>query len=126
RDTTLLTRGLEPFGHLGREGAPYVDELRTGAHDVLARCQEPAQLVDVEAARHVQDAVGVEGDERVDVVRGADAGVPPGPRELAGVHPDLVGAVHTHAHDLEVRVLERRAQRPSTDVPRGPLHDAVL
>jgi PAS domain S-box-containing protein len=26
---------------------------------------------------------------------------------------------------LEVRVRERRAQRPSTDVPRGPLHDAV-
>ena len=125
RDATLLARGLEPVGHLGREGAPHVDELRAGAHDVLARRQEPTQLVDVEAARHVQDAVGLERDERVDVVGGRDTGVRTGPRELAGVDADLVGAEHAHAHDLEVRVRERRAQRPSTDVPRGPLHDAV-
>ena len=125
RDATLLARRLEPLGHLGREGAPARGQLRTGAHDVLARRQEPAQLVEVEAARHVQDAVGLERDERVDVVGGRDTGVRTGPRELAGVDADLVGAVHAHAHDLEVRVRERRAQRPSTDVPRRPLHDAV-
>ena len=74
RHAAVAARGLQPVDGLGRERTPGVEELGAGAHDVLARREQPAELVEVEAARHVQHAVGVEGDQRVDVVGGVHTG----------------------------------------------------
>jgi hypothetical protein len=106
RRSTLSTSFVEAVHDVGGQRAPRVQELRARAHHVLARRQEEAQLVEVEPARHVEDAVGVEGDERVDVVGGRDSGDRTGPRQLAGVDANLVGTEHAHPHDLEVGVPE--------------------
>ena len=46
---------------------------RRGGHDVDARRQDAHQLVDVEPHRVVDDAVGLQRQQRVDVVGGGDA-----------------------------------------------------
>ena len=49
-------------------------ELATGRHDVRAGLEQPADDVDVGPVAHVEDAVGAQRQDLVDVSRGDDAG----------------------------------------------------
>jgi hypothetical protein len=113
---------------VGSEVRVVLDRAR---HHVLARREEPAEVVEralviVErrAERRVTHAVGVEGEDRVDVVGRDDTGVG-AVDEPARVRPDLVGVVDAHADEVEVRPLEDRPERLATHVACAPLHDPV-
>ena len=114
----LLERPAQLGGDVRRE-----DERHDGARDdVLPGAQDPRHVVDglggpQVGGRGVADAVGVEREQRVDVVRRGDterrdAG------ELARVTPRLLGAVHPEPDELELRVLDDEAQR--VDARRCP------
>ena len=100
--------------------APAVDE-RGGADHVDAGFEDADELVDVLPHRVVDDAVGPEREQRVDVVGRGDAhGVDPA--QLADVAPDLLRRPGVAADQLEVGVSDDGAHRAPTDVARRPLH----
>ena len=73
--------------------------------------------------RGVADALGVGGEQRVDVVgRGHPDGIEVG--ELAGVAPDLVRRVDPETGELELGVADDAAQRVVAHVAGAPLDDA--
>ncbi len=108
-------------------GAPVAERVagdeRRGAHDVDARLEDPHHLVDVGPLRVVDDAVGPQREQRVDVVGGED---PErfDPAQLADVAPDLVGPPGVATDELQAGVGRDGDDRPSADVARRPLDDA--
>ena len=96
---------------------------RRGRHDVDARFEDAHHLVDIGPLGVVHDAVGLERQQRVDVVGGEDA-ERLDPAELTDVAPDLVGAPGVTADELEVGVGYRGDDGTAADVAGGPLHDA--
>ena len=105
---------------VGAEAAP-VDERR-GGDDVDPGLEDADQLVDRRPHRVVHDAVGLQPEQQVDVVRGGDA---------EGVDADQLPDVDAHlgvgpgvaTDQLEVRVGDDRLDRFLADVARRPLHD---
>ena len=98
-----------------------VDEGRRG-DDVDAGLEDADHLVHVEPHRVVDDAVGLEGEQRVDVVRGRE----PDRRQSAQLTDVLAGLVlrpGVATDQLEVRALQHRLDRLPADVARRPLHD---
>ena len=72
----------------------------------------------------VADTVGVERQQRADVVRGRDTeGLDA--HQLARVAPRLLRAVHPQAHELELGVVRDEPRRVPADVARAPLDDLV-
>ena len=61
--------------------------------------------------RGVDDAVGAQGDQRVDIVGGHDTGRFGDTAQLGGVAADLVGPVRVQADEFEVGALDDGAQR---------------
>ena len=74
---------------------------RRGGDDVDARLEDADQLVDVEPHRVVDDAVGLQREQRVDVVRRRDPDRLDA-AELADVVPDLVRRPGVATDQLEV------------------------
>jgi hypothetical protein len=124
RRPTFGARRLNAGARLGIDALRPV-ELAARGHHVGARCQQPAHVVDIQRAGHVEDAVGALGDDGVDVV-GRDHAYRTRPTQLACVLAGLVGRVHPDADQFQTRVVDHRTQRPGTDVARGPLDDSVL
>ena len=93
-----------------------------GGDDVGARREEDARLVHIQRPWHVQHAVRVQLDDRVDVVRRLHAGGR-SVGEVAGIAPDLVVAVHPQADQVHLRVVDDPLERPGTDVAGRPLDD---
>ena len=89
------------------------------AHELVDRLAH-ARL----ALRHVGDAVGVEREQRVDVVGGDDAGGLVMTAEVGCVLADLVVGVGVHADELEVGPPDDGAQRRHAGVAGAPLDDA--
>ena len=85
-----------------RQVAPRGDDVGTGAEQL-------DDVVDLRGGRHVEDAVGTEGDDRCLVGGGRD---PDGPEaaELACVDALLGGVVDEHAHQLERWMPDHLAQ----------------
>ena len=100
--------------------APPVDERR-GADDVDAGLEDADELVDVRPHRVVDDAVGPQREQRVDVVGGGDADRVDA-AQLADVAADLVRRPGVAADQLEVGVGDDGPHRPLADVARRPLH----
>ena len=82
------------------------------------------QTVGVHDDRRVEHAVGVHGDDGLDVVGRDD---PDGcdTRDLAGVLADLVLAVHQHADEIENGAVGEVPDTDLSDVARHPLNDAI-
>ena len=118
----LQAGGLELVVEAGLLGVQQGHER--GVDHVLARGQHPADVVhhlagaDV-GVRRVTDAVGVEGEQGVDVLGGGDAhGVDPA--ELAGVAAGLVVAVDPQPDQLEVGVVDDGGHGVDPDGARSP------
>jgi hypothetical protein len=92
--------------------------------DVLARAQQPADHVDVVDQRREMDAVGLEREDRLDIV-GCGYADRFDPGDLARVPPHLLGIGHQHADQLIAGVLGEMADRDLADMPGGPLDDAI-
>ena len=89
--------------------------------DVDAGLEDADELVGVGPHRVVDDAVGLQRQQGVDVVGGGDAdGVDAA--QLADVAADLVGRPGVAADQLEVGVGDDGPDRPLADVARRPLH----
>ena len=71
----------------------------------------------------VDDALGVQGDQRVDVVGGDHAGRVVEPAELGGVATHLGGAGGVDADQLQIGVLDQRPEGVEADVARRELDD---
>ena len=101
---------------------PTVDEGRRG-DDVGAGLENADHLVHVEPHRVVDDAVGIEGEQRVDVVRGRE---PNGGKsaQLADVFAGLVLRPGVATDQLDVRAFQDCLDRLPADVARRPLHDS--
>ena len=84
-------------------------ELATGGHHVGPRLQEAADVVVVAIARHVQHAIGLESEHRLDVRRGYDAGGR-AIAELAGVASGLVGGVDVEPDQRQGRMIDHAPQ----------------
>ena len=98
-----------------------VDEGRRG-HDVGAGLEDADHLVHVEPHRVVDDAIGLEGQQRVDVIRRRE----PDGREAAQLTDVLAGLVlrpGIATDQLEIRALHDRLDRLLADVAGRPLHD---
>ena len=100
-----------------------VDELGRG-DDVDAGAENADQYVDVGEHRVVDDAVRLQGQQRVGVVGGChaqrfDAA------ELADVLAHLVGCPGVAADELEFGIRDDGVDRLAADVARGPLHDPI-
>ena len=87
------------------------------------RCPRWLERAEV-GGRGVADAVGVRGEERVDVVRRSHPGRRPS-AERAGVATDFRRTVDPQAHELELRMVDDVAQRVRADVPGAPLDHAI-
>ncbi len=72
--------------------------------------------------RHVEDDIGVEGDDLVDVIGRGDTEVGDA-GELPDVATDLVGIVDEQSDDLHVGSARHGRDRCPPDVPAPPLHD---
>src|SRR5207302_4450202 len=84
-------------------------ELAPGGHDVGARLEQPAEDVDVRSVSHVEDAVGVQGDDLLDVP-GGDHARRADIAQRPGVTTGLSVRVHVQPDQLEMRVLDDGAQ----------------
>ena len=109
-DPLEVRRGLLAAGDPGCRGA-HVDPGR----------QQSLQFVDAGPQRVVAACVRGGGQQRVDVVGGADPGRFRPAGEVGGVHPDLVGAVGVDAGEFHVGSTDDGVQRPPTDVAGRPL-----
>ena len=97
-----------------------------GANDIGTRSQESGHLVDGVAGtglglRRVHHTVGVQGEQRVDVVSGDHAAGFIQSAELGGVVTHLLRAVGVHADEFEILAPEDRAQRVASHVAGGEL-----
>jgi hypothetical protein len=121
----ILERPAHVVGDVGR-----VDERDDRArHDVLARRGDARHVRDrlgraQVRGRGVTDAVRVEREQRVGVVRRDDA-ERIGADDLPRVTPGLVVAVHPQPDELELGVLGDEPRREATDVARAPLDHPV-
>ena len=95
RDPGAVLGGLLAAGDPGRARA-HVD----------ARLEQPDQLVDVRPQRVVAAGVRLQREQRVDVVRGQDAGRLGPAAQVGGVDADLVGAVRVDPDELHVGTAE--------------------
>ena len=101
-------------------GKPGRIEQEHGGGNVLSAGQQRADLVEVAIARRVDDAVGVERDDLVDIRRGGDADRIP-TDELACVDPVLGVGIHPDADHLEVvAVIQNCGQQLTADRARPP------
>ena len=117
-----VARGPEALDLVGAGG---VGEHEAGrGHEVLARLEDAAHLVEIGVQRRVVHAVGVQREDLVDIVRG-DHTVRLDARELTGVAPDLVGRGHVAPDQLELRVAGERLDRDLPDRAGGPLDHAI-
>ena len=80
---------------------------RGGRHDVDARLEDAHHLVDVGPLGVVDDAVGLEREQRVDVVGGEDP-ERLDPAQLTHVAPDLVGRPTRNTRPAPARGWPRR------------------
>jgi hypothetical protein len=111
---------------------PEVRHVLDRARDhVLPRGQQTADVVEGclgvgerRPERRVADAVGLDREDLLDVVGGANA-QRLAAEKLAGVFPDLVGVVHAEPDQLVVGALDDGPQRVLPHVARAPLDDAV-
>lgn len=100
---------------------PAVDE-GSRRHDVGAGLEDADHLVHVEPHRVVDDAIGLEGQQRVDVIRGRE----PDRREsaqFADVLARLVFRPGVATDQLEIRALHDGLDRLLAHVAGRPLHD---
>jgi len=93
--------------------------------DVHARLEEPNHVVYDPLQRHVEDAVGAQGENRVEVVRRRDPELSQA-TEIADIRPDLVIAPGITADELEVGMIDDGLHGAAADEARRPLHDAQL
>jgi hypothetical protein len=107
---------------VGARGTP-VDE-RGRADDVDAGLEDAYDLVGVGPHRVVDDAVGLQREEEIDVIGGGDADRVDA-AELTDVAADLAGGPGVAPDELEVAVGDDGADRPPADVARGPLEVGV-
>ena len=121
RDAGRAARGLE----LRRAGARAREEPAERRDHVLARREEAPHLLGVREERRVDDAVGVEREERLDVARRARRRVGRARRARPTSRPALSGAVHEDADELELGVGEDPLDRRAADVAGRPLDHAV-
>ena len=85
-----LARGVDAAAYrLLQSGR--VLELATGGHDVGAGLEQAAHLVEIALLRHVEHAVGPEGEDLVDAVSGQDAGRAAEPLSSPASRPTLSG-----------------------------------
>src|SRR5438094_402986 len=96
RCAATVPAGISPAAIRRRQRASAVEELAERRDDVRARRQEGRDVVDVEAARHVDRAVGTEVEDRLAVGGGEDAGVRLADQR-AGVGACLALVVHPDA-----------------------------
>ena len=121
RSPALLTGTLDPLSLVLGQGMTGNEARRR--RDVDPRLEEAHQLVGVRPLRVVADAVRLEGDQRLDVIRREDArGCDTG--QLAGVATDLFVAPGVATDELELRMRDDRAQAGQADVAGGPLDDS--
>ena len=101
-----------------------------GADDVDARREELGHLFDGLhrprlALSGVDDAVRVQGDQRVDVVGGDDAGGFVQSAQFGCVAADLVGASGMYSDQFEIWSSDDRPQGMSPHVAGGELDDSA-
>ena len=123
----LLAGGLQLVAEPGLLGVQQGHERRVD--HVLARRQHPADVVDHLAGAdvgvgRVADAVGVEGEQGVDVLGGGDAHRVDA-AQLTGVAAGLVVAVDPEADQLEIGVVDDGGHGVDADGARRPLDDLV-
>ena len=83
-----------------------VDEGTTGRDDVGTRCQQRDYIGDALLAMaldsaHVEDNIGVERHDAIEIVDGHHTGSVSA-RELAGVYPDFGRVIDTHPNKLKL------------------------
>ena len=120
--------GLEPVDHFVAEAARVDEAGDRRRHHVLAGGQQAADVVEGAhrvhlALRHVEHAVGVEGDDLVGIrgrrdADGADAA------DVADVAAGLGVAVDEGADEFEIGALVHGGDGMAADGSGGPLNDA--
>jgi hypothetical protein len=129
RRATRRARVGEAIAHLGKNecgwtsGTTELDTTFLPAARMRTDVLDGFERAEV-GGRGVADAVGVRGEQRVDVVRRLHPGRRPA-AERAGVATDLRRTVGPQAHELELRVVYDVAQRVRADVPSAPLDHAI-
>jgi hypothetical protein len=130
RRPTLSARRLEALDDVRRRPGREDERHDRGRHHVLPRLENPAEIGDGFGQAHVggrgvRHAVGVERQQRVRVVGRRHADLSAEPAQVAGVPPDLVGAVHPETDELEIGVIDDAAQRELPDITGAPLDDTM-
>ena len=128
RRTSFGTGGFQAIHHAPAHALRIDQRGDRGRHDVLARREQPADVVECAgrihfAEGHVQHAIGVEGQDLLGVSgrRHAD---PADPADVTDVTAGLGVAVDIRADQLELGVAVHGSHRVPTYGPSGPLDDA--
>jgi hypothetical protein len=100
-------------------------ELAARRHHVRAGFQQPAHVIDLEHPRHVDHAIGTDGQHVLDTPGGWNTdGIHPA--EFAGVSPDLAGVVNMQARQHQSGVFDDSTQGFAADVAGGPLNHSMV
>ena len=93
-----------------------------GRHHVAAGLEDALEVVEVGPVGHVRHAVGLQRQQRLDVVGGDHAdGVDAA--QLTDVAPDLVVGVGEAADEVDDGVVDHAPHRGAAGLAGGPLHD---
>ena len=92
-----------------------------GSDDIGARSQEPRNLLDSLhrprlGLRGVDDTIGVQCQERIDVIGGRYSGRLPQPAQVGGVASDFVRAVCMKADEAQIGTFDDHPQRMPADI----------
>ena len=121
RRAALLARLFDAVAPFAQVAA---GDERRGRHHVHPRGKDAHQFVDVDPHRVVDDAVGLQRQQRVDVVGGFDAEWFDAD-QLADVAAGLVLRPGVAPDQFIVRVLGDRLDRAFSDISRRPLDDPI-
>ena len=131
RRTACLARLLHTLGHVLGRTRGELQEHRSARDDVDASGEQLLEVGDrlhetVVGHRAVDDAVGLEREDLVDVVGGEDAEVLAESGELTRVLADLVRVGHPEADELEIGSGVDAGEGVATDIAGAPLDNAQL
>lgn len=122
--TVALVAGCGELGlRLALDAADVEEQI--GADDVEAAFEQSDSMVEVGHERVVEDGVGVQGDQRVDVGGGEHSGVG-STAQRSGVCACLVLRVGVDTYQFESGIVEDASQAELSHLAGGPLNDTQL
>ena len=88
---------------------------------MLSGLQQPAHLIEAPGHRAIDDAIGVESHDRIDILNGQNTGLIH-TDDITGIKPRFIIAIHFDSDQLKTWMSDNPSQRSTTHHTSGPLY----